>query len=78
VGEALALASCAWCREIAWLVRAIAGLAIMAALISAADRKLLVIRLLHGHEKPIARGSPRLRVELPEAPQIGEPQGTTR
>jgi hypothetical protein len=24
-----------------------------------------------GHEKPIALGSPKLRVELPEAPEIG-------
>ncbi len=42
VGEALALASFARCREVTWLVRAIAGVASMAAAISAADRSLVI------------------------------------
>jgi hypothetical protein len=47
-GAILALASNARCREATWLSRAIAGVASMAAAISAADKSLnLVIRFLH-------------------------------
>jgi hypothetical protein len=47
--KALALAPLARCREVSWLVRAIAGVASEAAAISAADRSLsLVIKFLHG------------------------------
>ena len=47
-GAILALASNTRCREVIWLSRAIAGVASMAAAISAADRRLgLVIRVLH-------------------------------
>jgi len=47
-GAILALASNAGCREATWLSRAIAGVASMAAAISAADKSLnLVIRFLH-------------------------------
>src|SRR6266436_7350317 len=46
--KALALAPLARCREVSWLVRAIAGVASEAAAISAADRSLsLVIKFLH-------------------------------
>ena len=42
------MASCARCREVTWLSRAIAGVASMAEAISAADRSLsLVIQFLH-------------------------------
>src|SRR5258706_16477515 len=45
--KALALAPLARCREVSWLVRAIAGVASEAAAISAADRSLsLVIKFL--------------------------------
>ena len=44
VGEALALASFARCREVTWLVRATAGVANMAAAISAADGSFMTQR----------------------------------
>jgi len=45
------------CREVTWLFRAIAGVAIMAVAISAADSSFsLVIQVLHC-EKPIPFGS---------------------
>ena len=48
VGEALTLASCARCREVTWLLRAMAGVASMAVAISAAARSLSsVIEFLH-------------------------------
>src|ERR1700730_17995818 len=57
-GAILALASNASCGEFTWLSRAMAGVASMAAAISAADRSLaLVIRFLHSDQKSQQSGS---------------------